>query len=63
MYDNVTEHLRTVNIIERFNIHQEIILGTLYRVLPMQVITFSVRVYLHIYVFVSASRGARVFLY
>ncbi|XP_065838350.1 protein C-mannosyl-transferase DPY19L3-like [Oscarella lobularis] len=36
MYDNVTEHLRTVNIIERFNIHQEIILGTLYRVLPIQ---------------------------
>ena len=37
MYDNVSEHLRTVNIIERFNIHEEIIVGTLYRLLPIQV--------------------------
>ncbi|XP_028411451.1 probable C-mannosyltransferase DPY19L3 [Dendronephthya gigantea] len=31
MNDNKTEHLRTINILERFNIYQEVILGVLYR--------------------------------
>ena len=30
-HDNTTEFLRTINIIERFNIHQEVILGIIYR--------------------------------
>lgn len=34
MYDNKTEHLRTINILERFNIYQEVILGVLYRLSP-----------------------------
>ena len=37
MHDNRTEHLRTINILERFNIYQEVILAALYRILPIQV--------------------------
>lgn len=37
MHDNRTEHLRTINILERFNIYQEVILAALYRTLPIQV--------------------------
>ena len=37
MYDNKTEHLRTINILERFNIYQEVILGVLYRLLSLKV--------------------------
>ena len=37
MYDNKTEHLRTINILHRFNIYQEVILGVLYRILSLQV--------------------------
>lgn len=36
MQDNKTEHLRTINILERFNIYQEVILGALYRILPIK---------------------------
>ncbi|XP_078373794.1 protein C-mannosyl-transferase DPY19L3-like isoform X1 [Oculina patagonica] len=36
MHDNKTEHLRTINILERFNIYQEVILAALYRILPIQ---------------------------
>ncbi|XP_020618146.1 probable C-mannosyltransferase DPY19L3 [Orbicella faveolata] len=36
MHDNRTEHLRTINILERFNIYQEVILAALYRILPIQ---------------------------
>lgn len=36
-HDNVTEHLRTINILERFNIYQEVILGALYKVSPIKV--------------------------
>jgi len=36
MHDNRTEHLRTINILERFNIYQEVILAALYRTLPIQ---------------------------
>jgi len=32
--DNRTEHLRTINVLERFNIYQEVILGTIYRSFP-----------------------------
>ncbi|XP_068755171.1 protein C-mannosyl-transferase DPY19L3-like isoform X2 [Montipora capricornis] len=36
MHDNKTEHLRTINILERFNIYQEVILAALYRILPIE---------------------------
>lgn len=31
MYDNITEHPSTINIIERMNIHQEILLASIYK--------------------------------
>ncbi len=37
MHDNKTEHLRTINILERFNIYQEVILAILYRLTPFKV--------------------------
>jgi hypothetical protein len=36
-HDNTTEHLRTINILERFNIYQEVILSALYKLTPMKV--------------------------
>ena len=36
-YDNITESSRTINIIERFNIFQEIVLAGLYKWLLLQV--------------------------
>ena len=32
MYDNITEHGHTINVMERMNIHQEVFLGILFRV-------------------------------
>ena len=37
MYDNGTEHGRTINILERFNIYQEVLLGIVYKFLPFNV--------------------------
>jgi len=34
--DNKTEHLRTINIIERFNVYQEIVLAIMYRASPLK---------------------------
>lgn len=41
MVDNKTEHLRTINILERFNIYQEVILAIIYRVTSLKVL-FSI---------------------
>ena len=35
MYDNVTEAQRTINIIQRFNIYQEVVLGVMYKSMPL----------------------------
>lgn len=37
MYDNKTESMRTINLLQRMNIYQEVFLSILYRVLPIQV--------------------------
>lgn len=37
MYDNRTESMRTINLLQRMNIYQEVFLSVLYRALPMQV--------------------------
>ena len=37
MYDNKTEHLRTINVLHRFNIYQEVILASIYKILNLQV--------------------------
>ena len=35
-HDNYTEHLRTINILERFNIYQEVALGIAYKMMPIK---------------------------
>lgn len=37
IYDNLTESKRTINILQRMNIYQEVFLSVLYRFLPFQV--------------------------
>uniref|UniRef100_A0A8C6ZP70 Dpy-19 like C-mannosyltransferase 3 n=1 Tax=Nothoprocta perdicaria TaxID=30464 RepID=A0A8C6ZP70_NOTPE len=37
VYDNKTESVRTINILERMNVYQEVFLSILYRILPIQV--------------------------
>ncbi|XP_029464286.1 probable C-mannosyltransferase DPY19L3 isoform X2 [Rhinatrema bivittatum] len=46
IYDNRTESARTINILERMNIYQEVFLGLLYRILPIR---FLEPVYFYIY--------------
>ncbi|XP_038609275.1 probable C-mannosyltransferase DPY19L3 [Tachyglossus aculeatus] len=47
MYDNKTESMRTINILERMNVYQEVFLSVLYRVLPIQ--KYLEPVYFYIY--------------
>jgi len=35
-HDNRTEHLRTINLLNRFNIYQEVFLGVLYKLMPQE---------------------------
>lgn len=37
IYDNKTESMKTINLLQRMNIYQEVFLSILYRVLPIQV--------------------------
>ncbi|XP_074656424.1 protein C-mannosyl-transferase DPY19L3-like [Tubulanus polymorphus] len=36
IYNNDTEHLRTINILQRFNIYQEVVLNVLYEYIPIR---------------------------
>ncbi|KAL1007129.1 hypothetical protein UPYG_G00082400 [Umbra pygmaea] len=45
--DNATESKRTINLLQRMNIHQEVFLGVLYRILPIQ--AYLEPVYFYIY--------------
>uniref|UniRef100_K1PWP7 Dpy-19-like protein 3 n=1 Tax=Magallana gigas TaxID=29159 RepID=K1PWP7_MAGGI len=36
VYDNVTEHPDTINVLERMNVYQEVVLSVLYRILPIK---------------------------
>ncbi|XP_039359190.1 probable C-mannosyltransferase DPY19L3 isoform X3 [Mauremys reevesii] len=47
IYDNKTESLRTINILERMNVYQEVFLSILYRTLPIQ--KYLEPVYFYIY--------------
>ncbi|XP_036087094.1 probable C-mannosyltransferase DPY19L3 isoform X2 [Rousettus aegyptiacus] len=47
MYDNKTESMRTINLLQRMNIYQEVFLSILYRVLPIQ--KYLEPVYFYIY--------------
>ena len=42
IHNNMTEHPDTINVLERMNIYQEVVLSVLYRVLPIKVITSTV---------------------
>lgn len=37
MYDNKTESMRTINILERMNVYQEVFLSILYRIFHIKV--------------------------
>lgn len=37
IHDNLTESKRTINLLQRMNIYQEVFLSVLYRLLPIQV--------------------------
>ncbi|XP_070354456.1 protein C-mannosyl-transferase DPY19L3 isoform X3 [Equus asinus] len=47
MYDNKTESMRTINLLQRMNIYQEVFLSILYRALPIQ--KYLEPVYFYIY--------------
>ncbi|XP_072728425.1 protein C-mannosyl-transferase DPY19L3 isoform X3 [Ciconia boyciana] len=47
VYDNKTESVRTINILERMNVYQEVFLSILYRILPIQ--QYVEPVYFYIY--------------
>ncbi|KAM6251180.1 protein C-mannosyl-transferase DPY19L3 isoform 4-T5 [Spheniscus humboldti] len=47
VYDNKTESVRTINILERMNVYQEVLLSILYRILPIQ--QYLEPVYFYIY--------------
>ncbi|XP_056317979.1 probable C-mannosyltransferase DPY19L3 isoform X1 [Danio aesculapii] len=46
-HDNTTESKRTINILQRMNIYQEVFLSILYRILPIQ--TYLEPIYFYIY--------------
>ncbi len=35
--DNKTEHLRTINILKRFNVYQEVVLAAIYKIFHLEV--------------------------
>uniref|UniRef100_A0A672LDF3 Dpy-19 like C-mannosyltransferase 3 n=1 Tax=Sinocyclocheilus grahami TaxID=75366 RepID=A0A672LDF3_SINGR len=47
IHDNTTESKRTINMLQRMNIYQEVFLGILYRILPIQ--TYLEPIYFYIY--------------
>uniref|UniRef100_A0A8D0H8K4 Dpy-19 like C-mannosyltransferase 3 n=1 Tax=Sphenodon punctatus TaxID=8508 RepID=A0A8D0H8K4_SPHPU len=47
IYDNKTESMRTINILERMNIYQEVFLSILYRILPIK--QYLEPIYFYIY--------------
>ncbi|XP_074864940.1 protein C-mannosyl-transferase DPY19L3 isoform X2 [Carettochelys insculpta] len=47
IYDNKTESLRTINILQRMNVYQEVFLSILYRILPIQ--KYLEPIYFYIY--------------
>lgn len=46
IHDNLTESKRTINLLQRMNIYQEVFLSVLYRLLPIQVTHHSAVSYL-----------------
>ena len=48
--DNLTESRRTINLLQRMNIYQEVVLSALYRLLPIQV-THTTHMHTHTHIF------------
>ncbi|KAL2088868.1 hypothetical protein ACEWY4_015767 [Coilia grayii] len=61
MNDNLTESKRTINLLQRMNIYQEVFLSILYRVLPIQ--TYLEPVYFYIYTVFSLQAVYVIALY
>ncbi|XP_063044863.1 probable C-mannosyltransferase DPY19L3 isoform X2 [Engraulis encrasicolus] len=59
--DNLTESKRTINLLQRMNIYQEVLLSILYRVLPIQ--TYLEPVYFYIYTVFSLQAVYVIALY
>ncbi|XP_048118487.1 probable C-mannosyltransferase DPY19L3 isoform X1 [Alosa alosa] len=59
--DNMTESKRTINLLQRMNIYQEVFLSILYRVLPIQ--TYLEPVYFYIYTVFSLQAVYVIALY
>ncbi|XP_078694260.1 protein C-mannosyl-transferase DPY19L3-like isoform X2 [Branchiostoma floridae x Branchiostoma belcheri] len=47
VHDNITEHGKTINILERFNIYQEVVMALMYRILSLQKTVEPVFFYIH----------------
>uniref|UniRef100_A0A667X736 Dpy-19 like C-mannosyltransferase 3 n=1 Tax=Myripristis murdjan TaxID=586833 RepID=A0A667X736_9TELE len=61
IHDNLTESKRTINLLQRMNIYQEVFLSVLYRLLPIQV--YLEPVYFYIYTVFSLQAVYVIALY
>lgn len=61
IHDNLTESKRTINLLQRMNIYQEVFLSVLYRVLPIQ--SYLEPVYFYIYTVFSLQAVYVIALY
>lgn len=61
IHDNLTESKRTINLLQRMNIYQEVFLGVLYRLLPIQ--SYLEPVYFYIYTVFSLQAVYVIALY
>ncbi|GLD55615.1 probable C-mannosyltransferase DPY19L3 isoform X2, partial [Lates japonicus] len=61
IHDNLTESKRTINLLQRMNIYQEVFLSVLYRLLPIQ--SYLERVYFYIYTVFSLQAVYVIALY
>ncbi|KAK2919677.1 protein C-mannosyl-transferase DPY19L3 isoform X2 [Channa argus] len=61
IHDNLTESKRTINLLQRMNIYQEVFLGVLYRLLPIQL--YLEPVYFYIYTVFSLQAVYVIALY
>ncbi|XP_030576687.1 probable C-mannosyltransferase DPY19L3 isoform X1 [Archocentrus centrarchus] len=61
IHDNLTESKRTINLLQRMNIYQEVFLSVLYRLLPIQ--TYLEPVYFYIYTVFSLQAVYVIALY
>ncbi|XP_069030046.1 protein C-mannosyl-transferase DPY19L3 isoform X4 [Embiotoca jacksoni] len=61
IHDNLTESKRTINLLQRMNVYQEVVLSVLYRLLPIQ--SYLEPVYFYIYTVFSLQAVYVIALY